>query len=50
MFVFLTASPIAALRLGDDISGRTAGRGKDGAGDADRRKEGEDPKDDLRLE
>ena len=49
MFVFLTPRPIAALRLGDEISGLTAGKGKEGAGDADRLKDGEDPKDDLRL-
>ena len=41
---------MAALRLGDDISGRTAGSGKEGAGDADRRKDGDEPKDDRRLE
>jgi hypothetical protein len=41
---------MAALRLGEDISGRIAGRGRDGAGDADLRKDGEEPKDDRRLE
>ena len=41
---------MAALRLGEDISGLTAGNGNDGAGDADLRKDGEDPKDDRRLE
>jgi len=40
---------MAALRLGDEISGRTAGKGNEGAGDAERRNEGEDPNDDLRL-
>lgn len=49
MFVFLTAKPIAALRLGDDISARTAGKGREGAGDADRLNDGEDPNEDLRL-
>lgn len=48
MLVFLTPRPIAALRLGDDISARTAGKGSEGAGDADRLK-GDDPKEDLRL-
>ena len=41
---------MAALRLGEEISGRTAGRGKEGAGEADLRKDGDEPKDDLRLE
>ena len=41
--------PMAALRLGEDISGRTAGRGRLGAGDAERRKDGEDPKEDRLL-
>jgi hypothetical protein len=49
MFVFFTPRPIAALRLGDEISGRTAGRGNEGAGDAERLNDGEDPNDDLRL-
>lgn len=48
--MFLTARPIAALRLGDEISLITAGSGSDGAGDADLRKDGDDPKDDRRLE
>lgn len=50
MVVFRTASPMAALRLGEEISGLTAGNGNDGAGDADLRKDGDDPKDDRRLE
>jgi hypothetical protein len=50
MLVFRTANPIAAFKLGDEISGLTAGRGRDGAGEADRRKEGDEPKDDRRLE
>jgi len=40
---------MAAFRLGDDISGRMAGSGREGAGEADRRKDGEEPKDDLLL-
>jgi hypothetical protein len=50
MFVFLTAIPIAALRLGDEISGRIAGSGSDGAGDADLRKDGDEPKEERRLD
>ena len=50
MLEFLTPKPIAAFKLGEEISGRTAGSGSEGAaGDADRRNEGEDPKDDRRL-
>lgn len=41
---------MAALRLGEDISGLTAGNGNDGAGDADLRNDGEEPNDDRRLE
>lgn len=47
--MFLTPRPIAAFRLGDEISARTAGKGNEGAGDAERLNEGEDPNDDLRL-
>ena len=50
MFVFRTAIPIAALRLGEDISDRTAGRGSDGAGDADRRNAGDEPNEERLLE
>ena len=49
MLVFRTARPIAALRLGDDISGLTAGSGKDGAGEADLLNDGDEPKEDRRL-
>jgi hypothetical protein len=49
MLVFRTARPIAAFRLGEEISGLTAGSGSEGAGEADRRKEGDEPKDDRRL-
>ena len=43
-------SPIEALRLGEAVSiGRTAGNGREGAGEADRRKDGEEPKEDRRL-
>jgi hypothetical protein len=41
---------MAALRLGEDISGLTAGNGNDGAGDADLRKDGEEPNEDRRLD
>ena len=40
---------MAAFKLGDEISPRTAGRGNEGAGEADLRNEGEDPKEDRRL-
>jgi hypothetical protein len=47
MLAFLTPSP---LRPGDVTSrGLTAGRGKDGAGEAERRMFGEELKEDLRL-
>ena len=49
ILVFLTPRPIAALRLGEEISARTAGRGKEGAGDDDRLNDGEEPNEDLRL-
>lgn len=41
---------MAAFKLGELISGRTAGSGSDGAGDADRRTAGDEPKDERRLE
>jgi hypothetical protein len=45
---FLT--PKVLKRLGDEMSrGLTAGSGNDGAGDADRRIEGEDPNEERRL-
>jgi hypothetical protein len=42
---------MAALRLGEESSARTAGRGSEGAGagDCDCLKDGEEPKDDRRL-
>lgn len=40
---------MAAFRLGDEISGLTAGRGNDGAGEADLRKDGDEPKEERRL-
>jgi hypothetical protein len=40
---------MAAFKLGDEISGRTAGRGKE-AGEADLRNDGDEPNDDRRLE
>jgi hypothetical protein len=49
MLVLRTAKPIAALRLGEEISGRIAGSGNDGAGDADRLNDGDEPKDERRL-
>lgn len=48
--MFRTARPIAAFKLGEDISGRTAGNGREGAGEAERRIAGDEPKDDLRLD
>lgn len=50
MLAFRTERPIAALRLGEEISGLTAGKGNEGAGDADLRKDGDEPKDDRLLE
>lgn len=41
---------MAALRLGEEISGRTAGKGREGAGEADRRNEGDEPNDERRLD
>lgn len=41
---------MAALRLGEEISGRMAGSGKEGAGDADLRNDGDEPNDDRRLD
>jgi hypothetical protein len=51
MLVFFTPKPIAAFKLGEEISGRIAGSGSEGpvAGDADRRNDGDDPNDDRRL-
>lgn len=45
-----TAIPIAAFKLGEETSGRTAGSGSDGAGEAERRRAGEEPKDERLLE
>lgn len=50
MLVFRTARPIAAFRLGEEISCRTAGKGREGAGDADLRTAGDDPKDERLLD
>ncbi len=41
---------MAALRLGDEISGLTAGSGREGAGLADLRNDGDDPNEDRRLD
>lgn len=48
MLAFFTPSPVK--RLGEEISnGFTAGKGMEGAGEADLRIEGEDPKEERRL-
>lgn len=48
MLAFFT--PILPRRLGeDDSSGFTAGKGREAAGDADLRMDGEDPKEERRL-
>lgn len=48
MLAFLTPRP--PRRLGDETSnGLTAGKGKDGAGDAERRIEGDEPNEERRL-
>ena len=50
MLVFLTPSPLITPRLGEETSiGLTAGRGRDGAGEADRLMDGDDPNEDRRL-
>lgn len=41
---------MAAFKLGEETSGRTAGSGSDGAGEAERRIAGEEPKDERLLE
>ena len=47
MLAFLTPRP---PRLGEETSnGLTAGNGRDGAGDADRRMEGDEPNEERRL-
>lgn len=51
MLVFRTPSPARSspdCKLGD-ADGITAGNGRDGAGDTERRTDGEEPNDDLRL-
>ena len=50
IFVFLTPrpDPMPVLRLGDK-EGITAGRGREGAGDTERRMDGEEPKEERRL-
>lgn len=47
MLAFLT--PNAPYGFGEFSIGLTAGNGSDGAGDADRRIDGDDPKEDRRL-
>lgn len=49
MFVFLTPKILAPNGLGEFSIGLTAGNGIDGAGDADLRMDGDEPKDDRRL-
>lgn len=41
---------MAAFKLGEETSGRTAGNGSDGAGEAERRIAGEEPNEDLLLD
>lgn len=41
---------MAAFRLGEEISGLTAGSGNEGAGEADRLNDGDEPNDDRRLD
>ena len=50
MFAFLMPrpGPMPELRLGDK-EGMTAGNGREGAGETDRRIDGEEPKEDRRL-
>ena len=48
ILAFFTPSPPSRPGEGTS-SGLTAGNGKDGAGDADRRIEGDEPKDERRL-
>jgi hypothetical protein len=45
---FLKPSPVAC-RLGEFAEGITAGRGNEGAGDTDRRIDGDEPNDERRL-
>lgn len=49
MLAFLMPRPPPKYGLGEFSIGLTAGKGIEGAGDAERRIEGEDPKDDRRL-
>lgn len=48
MLAFLTPNPPRILGDGTS-SGLTAGNGREGAGDAERRSDGEDPKEERRL-
>ena len=49
MLAFLTPRLLIENGLGEFSIGRTAGRGIDGAGDAERRTEGDEPKEERRL-
>lgn len=49
MLAFLMPIPAPRYGLGEFSIGRTAGKGIDGAGEAERRMEGEEPKEDRRL-
>ena len=49
MLAFFTPTPAPMYGFGEFSIGRTAGKGIDGAGEAERRMEGEEPKEDRRL-
>ena len=49
MLEFLTPMPAPRYGFGEFSIGRTAGRGIEGAGDADRRMDGDEPKEERRL-
>lgn len=49
ILAFLIPIPLPKYGLGEFSIGRTAGNGIDGAGEAERRMEGEDPKEERRL-
>ena len=49
MLAFLTPIPAPRYGFGEFSIGRTAGSGIDGAGDAERRMDGDEPKEERRL-
>lgn len=49
MLVFLTPKLLTKYGLGEFSIGLTAGKGMDGAGEAERRMDGDEPKDERRL-